>query len=105
MIMVGHGALGACDDIETMADLLGAPVVKSLLGKAVIPDDSPYTTGGLGLLGTLPSEKAMEDVIHCCSSAPTFLTWRTCRSRARRKRSRLIATRHVSGCVTPSMSA
>ena len=38
-----------------------APVVKALLGKAVIPDDSPYTTGGLGLLGTLPSEKAMEE--------------------------------------------
>ena len=52
---------GAGDDIETIADMLAAPVVKSLLGKAVIPDDSPYTTGGLGLLGTLPSEKAMEE--------------------------------------------
>ena len=35
--------------------------MKSLLGKEVVPDDSPYTTGGLGLLGTLPSEKAMEE--------------------------------------------
>ncbi len=61
VIMVGHGAFGACDEIEKMADHLAAPVVKSLLGKAVIPDDSPYTTGGLGLLGTLPSEKAMEE--------------------------------------------
>jgi thiamine pyrophosphate-dependent acetolactate synthase large subunit-like protein len=61
VIMVGQGALGACDEIEQLADRLGAPVVKSLLGKAVIPDDSPYTTGGLGLLGTYPSEKAMEE--------------------------------------------
>jgi pyruvate dehydrogenase (quinone)/pyruvate oxidase len=61
VIMVGHGALGGCDEIEAIADKLGAPIVKSLLGKAVIPDDSPFTTGGLGLLGTLPSEKAMEE--------------------------------------------
>jgi pyruvate dehydrogenase (quinone) len=61
VIMVGQGAAGACDEIEKIAELLGAPVVKSLLGKSVVPDDSPYTTGGLGLLGTLPSEKAMEE--------------------------------------------
>ncbi len=42
--------------------MLGAPIVKSLLGKMVVPDDSPYTTGGLGLLGTKPSEELMEDV-------------------------------------------
>src|SRR5262245_24278981 len=40
---------------------MAAPIVKPLLGKAVIPDDSPYTTGGIGLLGTLPSELAMEE--------------------------------------------
>ena len=39
---------------------LGAPIVKALLGKASVPDDSPYTTGGIGLLGTEPSEDAME---------------------------------------------
>src|SRR5256885_901462 len=37
-----------------------APIVKPLLGKATVPDDSPYTTGGIGLLGTAPSEEAME---------------------------------------------
>ena len=61
VIMCGHGAKGATDELEQIADILGAPIVKSLLGKDVIPDDSPFTTGGLGLLGTLPSEKAMEE--------------------------------------------
>ncbi len=61
VIMVGQGARGATDEIERMAEALAAPVVKALLGKDVVPDDSPYCTGGLGLLGTLPSEKAMEE--------------------------------------------
>ena len=61
VIMVGQGALGAGDELEKLADVLGAPIVKALLGKAVVPDDSPYTTGGLGLLGTFPSELAMEE--------------------------------------------
>jgi pyruvate dehydrogenase (quinone) len=60
-MLVGQGALGAGVEVEQLADLLAAPVVKALLGKAVIPDDSPFTTGGLGLVGTLPSEKAMEE--------------------------------------------
>lgn len=60
-ILVGQGALGAGDEVEKLADVLAAPVIKALLGKAVIPDDSPYTTGGLGLVGTLASEKAMEE--------------------------------------------
>ena len=61
VMLVGQGALGAGDEVEQAADVLGAPVAKALLGKAVIPDDSPFCTGGLGLLGTLPSEKAMEE--------------------------------------------
>lgn len=59
--LVGQGALGAGEEVEKVADVIAAPVIKALLGKAVIPDDSPYTTGGLGLVGTLPSEKAMEE--------------------------------------------
>ena len=47
--------------VVRVADALGAPVVKALLGKAVLPDDSPYTTGYLGLIGTAPSDKAMEN--------------------------------------------
>jgi thiamine pyrophosphate-dependent acetolactate synthase large subunit-like protein len=61
VILVGQGAMGAGEDLERIAETLGAPIVKALLGKAVVPDDSPYTTGGIGLLGTLPSELAMEE--------------------------------------------
>ena len=60
-ILVGRGALGATDDLEHTAELLAAPIIKALLGKAAVPDDSPYTTGGIGLLGTKPSQEAMED--------------------------------------------
>jgi pyruvate dehydrogenase (quinone) len=58
-ILCGQGALGAGEELTMAAEELGAPVVKALLGKGVIPDDSPYTTGGIGLLGTAPSEQAM----------------------------------------------
>jgi len=60
-ILCGQGALGCGDLLEELAEKMGAPVIKALLGKAVMPDDSPYTTGGIGLLGTLPSEIAMEE--------------------------------------------
>ena len=60
VILAGQGALGAGAELEQLADLMAAPIVKPLLGKAVVPDDSPFTTGGIGLLGTEPSEVAME---------------------------------------------
>lgn len=60
-ILAGQGALHATDELERMAAALGAPIIKSLLGKAAVPDDSPYTTGGIGLLGTEPSQTALED--------------------------------------------
>ena len=60
-ILAGRGALGAGAQLEQAAELMGAPIIKALLGKSCVPDDSPYTTGGLGLLGTLPSEEAMAD--------------------------------------------
>jgi pyruvate dehydrogenase (quinone)/pyruvate oxidase len=59
-ILAGRGALNATDQLEKLADKLGAPIVKPLLGKACVPDESPYTTGGIGLLGTTPSQEAME---------------------------------------------
>ena len=59
-ILAGRGALGAGDELERVADLLAAPIVKALLGKGVVPDDSPYTTGAIGLLGTRPSQEALE---------------------------------------------
>jgi pyruvate dehydrogenase (quinone)/pyruvate oxidase len=60
VILAGQGALRATDELEKVAELLGAPIIKALLGKACVPDDSPYTTGGIGLLGTKPSQEAME---------------------------------------------
>ena len=60
-ILAGRGALGATDELESLADTLGAPIVKAYLGKGAVPDDSPFTTGGLGLLGTAPSEVALEE--------------------------------------------
>ncbi len=61
VILAGRGALHATDELEQLAETLGAPIVKALLGKAAVPDDSPYTTGGIGLLGTLPSQEAIEE--------------------------------------------
>jgi len=60
VILAGAGALRATDELESAAELLAAPIVKALLGKAAVPDHSPYTTGGIGLLGTKPSQEAME---------------------------------------------
>ena len=60
-ILAGQGALSATDALEQTADKLAAPIVKALLGKAAVPDDSPFTTGGIGLLGTRPSQEALED--------------------------------------------
>lgn len=60
-ILAGRGALGAGPQLERVAELLGAPIIKALLGKSCVPDNSPYTTGGIGLLGTLPSEEAIEN--------------------------------------------
>jgi pyruvate dehydrogenase (quinone)/pyruvate oxidase len=59
-ILAGRGALGATDVLEQVAEKLAAPVAKALLGKAALPDDSPYTTGPVGLLGSAPSQDALE---------------------------------------------
>jgi pyruvate dehydrogenase (quinone) len=61
VILAGRGCLDAREEILELADRLAAPIVKPLLGKAVVPDNSPYTTGGLGLLGTAPSQDVMQD--------------------------------------------
>src|SRR5689334_2114032 len=61
-ILAGIGARGAGALVEQLAERLGAPVVKTLSGKMVLADDSPYTTGGIGLLGTAPSEDLMGDI-------------------------------------------
>ena len=61
-ILAGAGALHAREELLAVAETLGAPIVKTLSGKATVPDDSPYTTGGIGLLGTAPSEELMNDL-------------------------------------------
>jgi pyruvate dehydrogenase (quinone) len=60
-ILAGAGARGAGDELEQLAETLGAPIVKAMLGKDCVPDDSPYTTGSIALVGTRPSEEAMEE--------------------------------------------
>jgi pyruvate dehydrogenase (quinone) len=60
-ILAGRGALGAGAELEEAAERLSAPIVKALLGRAAVPDDSPYTTGTIGLLGTRPSQTVMEE--------------------------------------------
>ena len=60
-ILVGAGALHATDDVIAVADKLGAGAAKALLGKAALPDDLPWVTGPIGLLGTEPSWKLMNE--------------------------------------------
>jgi pyruvate dehydrogenase (quinone) len=61
VILAGQGALGAEDELVSVAQKLGAPIVKALLGKAVVPDDNSYSIGGIGLLGTGPASDAMSE--------------------------------------------
>ena len=58
-MLIGAGALGAAEEVKQVADLLGAGVAKALLGIAALPDDLPYVTGAIGLLGTKPSWEMM----------------------------------------------
>lgn len=59
-ILIGAGAFGAAEEVEQVAELLGAGVAKALLGKAVLPDDLPYVTGAIGMLGTKASWELMD---------------------------------------------
>ncbi len=61
VILAGAGALGAASELRQTAELLAAPIAKTLSGKASFPDDDPLAIGGIGLLGTLPGENAMEE--------------------------------------------
>jgi pyruvate dehydrogenase (quinone) len=60
-ILIGQGARSAAAQVQEVADLTGAGVAKALLGKDVLPDDLPYVTGSIGLLGTRPSYELMRD--------------------------------------------
>jgi pyruvate dehydrogenase (quinone) len=61
VILVGQGALNASQEVLSVAERVGAPVVKALLGKAVIPDNHPNSIGGIGMLGTEPATDAMSE--------------------------------------------
>jgi pyruvate dehydrogenase (quinone) len=60
-MLVGQGALHASAEVEAVAETLGAGVAKALLGKAVLPDELPFVTGSIGLLGTKPSWTMMQE--------------------------------------------
>jgi pyruvate dehydrogenase (quinone) len=61
VILAGRGCLKAGHEVSELARLVAGPIVKALLGKAVVPDRDPYTTGGIGLLGTAPSQDALRE--------------------------------------------
>src|SRR5690349_1584135 len=60
VILAGRGCLNARGELLQLAERIGGVIIKPLLGKAVVPDDNPFTTGGIGLLGTAPSQDAMK---------------------------------------------
>ncbi|HEY7636461.1 MAG TPA: thiamine pyrophosphate-requiring protein [Gemmatimonadales bacterium] len=60
-MLVGQGALDAADEVIETAERLGAGVAKALLGRAVVPDDLPFVTGSIGLIGTMPSWEMMSE--------------------------------------------
>jgi len=60
-MLIGRGCLNAREEVLALAEAVGAPIVKALLGKAAVPDRNPYTTGGIGLLGTAPSQDALQE--------------------------------------------
>ncbi|MEU2374005.1 thiamine pyrophosphate-dependent enzyme [Streptomyces misionensis] len=77
-ICAGAGARGSGDLLEQVAEVLGAPIVKAGLGKDCVPDDSPYTTGGMGLIGTRASHEAFENCdgfLIVGSSTPYYEFW------------------------------
>lgn len=77
VILAGAGARGAGDELEQVAEKLGAPIVKAQLGKDCVPDDSPYTTGSIALVGTRPSEDVMEqaDALLVVGSTMLYTEW------------------------------
>ena len=105
VILAGQGAMGAGEELERIADTLAAPIVKALLGKAVVPDDSPYTTGGIGLLGTLPSEKAMEECDTLLIAGSSFPYMQYLPEPDQAKAVQIDRDPPGSACATRSMSA
>jgi len=72
VILAGRGALGASRELLAVAERLGAPIAKPLLGKGAVPDDSPFCIGGVGLLGTKPAQEALEGCDTLLIAGSTF---------------------------------
>ncbi len=84
-MLVGQGALGAADEVVETAELLGAGVAKALLGRAVLPDDLPFVTGPIGLLGSRPSFELMDgcDTLLMVGSSFPYAEWLPSEGQAR----------------------
>jgi len=76
-MLIGAGAFGAAEEVKEVADLLGCGVAKALNGKAALPDDLPFVTGSIGLLGTKPSNDMMEncDTLFMVGSGFPYSEW------------------------------
>ncbi len=75
LIFIGAGARGAGQEVEQVAEKLGAPIVKAMLGKDAVPDDSPYCLGGYALVGTRPAQNALSscDAILIVGSSSPYI--------------------------------
>jgi pyruvate dehydrogenase (quinone) len=82
-MLVGAGALHAGSEVERVAERVGAGVAKSLLGKAVVPDDLSYVTGSVGWLGTPASNRMMRECDTLLMVGTNFRTPSTCPNRER----------------------
>ena len=104
-ILAGRrGARARGELLEQTAEKLGAPIVKALLGKAAVPDDSPYTTGGIGLLGTEPSQDALEDCDTLLIVGSSFPYIEYLPKPGQAAASRSISIPRASGCAIRSRS-
>jgi pyruvate dehydrogenase (quinone) len=75
LIFLGAGARGAGQEVERVAEKLGAPIVKAMLGKDAVPDDSPYCLGGYAMVGTRPAQNALSacDAILIVGSSSPYI--------------------------------
>jgi pyruvate dehydrogenase (quinone) len=76
-MLIGQGARAAAGEIAEVADVLGCGVAKALNGRDVLPDDLPFVTGSIGLLGSRPSEEMMSgcDTLLMVGSSFPYSEW------------------------------
>ncbi len=98
-ILAGRGCLHAREEVLDLAKAVAGPIVKPLLGKAVVPDRSPYTTGGIGLLGTSPSQDALQECDTLIIAGSGFPYMEFYPKPGRQKQFRSISTPHALDSV------